>query len=192
MKRIVVLAAAGMLGGTVLPTPGAAVAQAPVEDFVIGTGATGDDNFFTDIVIDARSDASGANARGTVSFNVYGMIHIEGPVTCLAVTANRAVITLGPTGFGSVRVEVVDSGSAGSTPDAFFAEPFITDCSAAHYLTFGGLLIAGDIVVHDALPLVSRDQCKQDGWRDYTDDQGMPFSNQGECVSFVVGAGRAA
>jgi hypothetical protein len=185
------LAAVGVVVAAAFQTPGVAAAQAPAEDFVIGTGATGDSDFFTDIAIDAHIDPSGANPHGTVSFNVLGLLHIEGPVTCLAVTADRAVITVGPTGFSSVRVEVVDNGSGGSTPDTFFAEPFITDCSPTHFPTFGGPLIAGDITIHDALPFVSADQCKKHGWRDYTDDQGMPFRNQGECVSFVVLSGRA-
>jgi hypothetical protein len=31
-----------------------------------------------------------------------------------------------------------------------------------------------------------KDQCKDDGWRNLADDQGEPFRNQGQCVSFVV------
>ena len=32
----------------------------------------------------------------------------------------------------------------------------------------------------------SKADCKHGGWRDLADDQGRPFRNQGQCVSFVV------
>jgi hypothetical protein len=31
-----------------------------------------------------------------------------------------------------------------------------------------------------------KDQCKHGGWQNFVDDQGEPFPNQGQCVSFVV------
>lgn len=31
-----------------------------------------------------------------------------------------------------------------------------------------------------------KDQCKKDGWKNYVDNKGKPFKNQGDCVSFVV------
>ena len=40
------------------------------------------------------------------------------------------------------------------------------------------------------LPLpTSKDDCKKDGWMDYTDDQNRPFANQGDCVSYVASGG---
>ena len=35
-----------------------------------------------------------------------------------------------------------------------------------------------------------KDQCKDGGWQDYTDTNGTPFKNQGDCVSFVATDGR--
>jgi hypothetical protein len=32
----------------------------------------------------------------------------------------------------------------------------------------------------------AKDQCKGEGWRDFTDAHGIPFKNQGDCVSYVV------
>ena len=32
----------------------------------------------------------------------------------------------------------------------------------------------------------SADQCKDAGWQNLTDSQGMPFKNQGDCLSFVA------
>jgi hypothetical protein len=31
----------------------------------------------------------------------------------------------------------------------------------------------------------TKDECKNDGWRDLVDSEGRPFPNQGQCVSFV-------
>ena len=31
----------------------------------------------------------------------------------------------------------------------------------------------------------NKDQCKNGGWQNLADDQGEPFANQGQCVSFV-------
>jgi len=43
-------------------------------------------------------------------------------------------------------------------------------------------VVVGDIVVIDAQSVpTSKDQCKNDGWRDYGDR----FKNQGQCVAFV-------
>jgi hypothetical protein len=36
----------------------------------------------------------------------------------------------------------------------------------------------------------SKDQCKNGGWQNYTDANGTPFKNQGDCVSYVATGGR--
>jgi hypothetical protein len=45
--------------------------------------------------------------------------------------------------------------------------------------------IFGDFAVYDA---PSKDQCKHGGWRNYTDAGGQPFSDQGDCIAFALGA----
>lgn len=35
-------------------------------------------------------------------------------------------------------------------------------------------------------PPASTAQCKNGGWRDYTDAQGFGFANQGKCVSYIT------
>jgi hypothetical protein len=37
----------------------------------------------------------------------------------------------------------------------------------------------------------SQADCTKGGWRNFVDDQGVPFRNQGQCVSFVVRTGQA-
>lgn len=39
-------------------------------------------------------------------------------------------------------------------------------------------------------PPPSKDACKKGGWMAYTDDQGRPFKNQGDCVSYVATGGK--
>lgn len=36
----------------------------------------------------------------------------------------------------------------------------------------------------------NKDACKKGGWRDYTDDEGTAFRNQGDCVSYVATGGQ--
>jgi hypothetical protein len=32
----------------------------------------------------------------------------------------------------------------------------------------------------------SKDDCKKGGWQEFTDHEGVPFKNQGDCVSYVA------
>ncbi len=111
------------------------------------------------IVIDAHSDSSGANVGGTISFD-FGtststFFSLGGPVTCMAIHANKAVIGFNDTkaGFGPTTVQVTDNGSTGSPPDVFFSDPVPTNCvTNVPSLIEGGNLTSGDIVVHDMTP----------------------------------------
>jgi len=163
----------------------AAAPRSPAEDFVVGGGQTSG-FVYRNIVVDAHSDPSGGNPSGNVSFLVETVgLTFRGPVTCLGITGNHALIGFDDPLLGAITVEVVDNGSTGSPPDTFFAIGVPTDCLSAPDNLVGGPL-SGDLVVHDAPPLTSVDQCKHGGWRNYTDDQGRPFKNRGQCVRFVV------
>jgi hypothetical protein len=49
--------------------------------------------------------------------------------------------------------------------------------------TFHGTI---DGTIHVAPPTPrTKGDCKHGGWRDFTDDEGHPFKNQGQCVAFV-------
>ncbi len=43
-------------------------------------------------------------------------------------------------------------------------------------------------VVEILNPLESKDDCKKGGWQEFTDHDGVPFKNQGDCVSYVATA----
>ena len=45
--------------------------------------------------------------------------------------------------------------------------------------------ISGTINVASPTPQ-SKADCKDGGWRDFADDAGVPFRNQGQCIAFVV------
>jgi hypothetical protein len=156
-------------------------------DAVTGTGSTG--NLYFAIAVDARSDPSGDNPTGTVSLDVLGSIHVEGPITCLHVDANQAVIgftdTTGP--FDRLTVHVVDNGATG---DLFGALPNTpTDC--IHLPDgFGStdqVLVSGNLTVRDQPALTSKAQCRNRGWQQFTTVDGAEaFTNQGQCTAFVV------
>jgi hypothetical protein len=182
-----------LAAGACLALPSVASAQAPAQDSVVGSGATelvGTPRFSFEI--DARSGPSGENPTGTagVALILAPQISAQGPVTCLTVTGNRAVIgfrnTLG--GFQGVLgafLEVTDG-----TPDTLeFVNPWPvpTVCPSSLGLP-PGPVVSGDIVVIDAQPFpTSKDECKNGGWRNFPG-----FKNQGDCVSFVATGGRNA
>jgi hypothetical protein len=131
----------------------------------------------------------------------------DSEATCLSVSGRVAIIGLAGQGtiqlaFGTFvagLVRVVDAGGLDSGADTFefayqsapFGGPPLpgpTSCS-----TFPGTFPrdlalfpdftneTGDVVVTDAQPFpTSKDQCKNDGWRDFPQ-----FKNQGECIAFV-------
>jgi len=167
-------------------TPSAAqVAQ----DSVVGSGTTSTFTFD----LDARSGPSGENATGTARLALIdSVITFEGPVTCLSVSANRAIIgidnSLGFQGLGRPVFIVVTDG----TPDSIGAfvpgsgEPPTVCPPSVVENTIPERIISGDITVVDAPPLpTSKDQCKNGGWQTF----GI-FKNQGDCVSFVATHGK--
>jgi hypothetical protein len=185
MRRVLAWA----LGMSVVLVVSPAFAQPSAsEDSVTGGGSA---SSFINIAIDARSDPTGGNPTGTVSFEVVLLgttFPIGGPVTCLGVSGNRAVIGFNDVtfGLGPITVEVIDS------PDTFGADVFPTDCLGDPDIN-PDPLVFGNLVVHDAQPTPStKDDCKNGGWGNFTDDQGEPFRNQGLCESFVLRTFHAA
>ena len=180
MRRRMLLVAAAVGVGVALALPGVSGAQIPTQDSVLTVGPV-QAGAFTVIDIDATSGPSGENPTGQVSFDVFGILNIGGPVTCLAVSGNTATINIDDQigGFGVVTVQVDDG-----QPDSFDAAPVgraPTDCSPLPPSGLGGPVSDGDIVVVDAPPLpTSKEQCKKGGWRDFPQ-----FKNQGQCIAFV-------
>jgi hypothetical protein len=187
MSRLLCSVVVVVAGIAVIAAPARA---APDEDFVVGTGEilvgpTGFPPSLLSVVIDAHSDATGGNPSGTFNILIAGDGSLfSGPVTCLAVSGNLADIGIEDARAGHLVFEVVDNSATGS-PDTI---TFFFAAAGTCPLGVGGPglpLVSGDFVVHDAVPLTSKDQCKDGGWRNFTDDEGHPFENQGECIAFV-------
>jgi hypothetical protein len=163
--------------------PAAATAkQPPAPTALLDTvTATGSGATFTSVDIRAQSGPTGDNPSGTGSFVAFGSFNIGGPVTCLNVTGNTAVLNINDQtfGFGILTVTLTDNGGNGR--DGMTAAPSgraPADCSP-----FSGTpdtLSAGRATVFDAPPLpTSKEQCKNGGWAQYG------FTNQGRCINSV-------
>jgi hypothetical protein len=156
------------------------------EDSVTGSGTAGPYSF----VFDAHSGPSGENPGGTATISLTSTpsVFTSGPVTCLAVDGNRAVIGIenGPgslTAGEGTLIEVTDN------PDALFFRLWFEPPSTCLRDPSGYTptpVTSGDIRITDAPPLpTSKDQCKNGGWRNF----GV-FKNQGDCVSYVATGGK--
>ena len=147
----------------------------PTQDSVTASGVTtgcGGDN---QVVINAQSGPSGENPTGEVRCgDLFG-----GPVTCLSVTDNVALLLTGSAFFGPVAVRVTDNGTS-DVLEAFptsFAQGGGCPTPLSSYAPFS---FTGDLVVVDAPPSpTSKDQCTNGGYVRYG------FKNQGQCVAFV-------
>ena len=157
-------------------TPG--VAQVPTQDSVTGGGVSPEPYCNGTIAIDAQSGAGGENPTGNVTCGTL----FDGPVTCLNVQDNVALLTVFDDLFGTVSVRITDAGSTGDTMEAF---PTPGGCPGP-LPQYVPIVFSGDIVVVDAQPFpASKDQCNNGGWRNY----GV-FKNQGACVRFVATGGK--
>ena len=121
-----------VLALTVLMPGGTAAAQAQTQDSADGNGAA--DPPYGQFEFSATSSPVGGSPSGTASFSIpTAGYHIEGTVSCLAVTGNRAVIGMdvdtaassGPIVFQGIFLTVVDGGPAGSGLDSFDALPTV-------------------------------------------------------------------
>jgi hypothetical protein len=152
-------------------------------DSATATGTTGT---YSSIEIHAQSGPSGENPTGTASVSTVVLpgrppVRVFGPVSCLMVTGNTAVLNYQPQiSIGIVTVRLTDNGGNGL--DEFtvaLLQRLPTDCSPVA----GGLtarLDPGRATVVDAQPLpTSTRQCKNGGWSHYG------FKNQGQCIRFV-------
>jgi hypothetical protein len=148
--------------------------------------ATGTADIYSSIDINAHSGPSGENPTGTASVSEVVLpgrppVPVFGPVTCLIVTGNTAVLNYQPQiSVGTVTVSLTDNGGNGL--DEFtvgLLQRVPTDCSPV----VGGItarLDPGRATVIDAQPLpTSKGQCKNGGWARYG------FTNQGQCMTFV-------
>jgi hypothetical protein len=186
---LILMSTIGMTAGIWLPADPAEAASTLPElagDSVTGTGST--ETLYHDVVVDATSDASGNDPTGTVVFDVFG-IPVEGPITCLEVHENEAVLGFddGTGPFGSLSVHVVDNGATG---DVFGALPDTpTDCThpPGELGSTDQVLVSGNLTVQDEPALTFKSQCRNGGWKQFMTPEGArAFMNEGQCIAFVA------
>lgn len=192
--------AVGLLGlASLLLVPATATARppaspAPQMDTAKASGETQSLGDFTatEIEVDAHSGPSGENPDGSASFVIGGILPISGPVVCLDVSGNTALLTVaGPFAsaphFASFILRLVDNGGSGLDSFEYFTNnpevPEILDCRLGSEFWFGGSLIGralvSDVDVQAATP-TSKRECRRGGFADFG------FKNQGRCVRYVV------
>ena len=173
-RTLFILAVAGV--GAAIALPGVSSAQVPAGDSVTGSGTSSIPGCNGSVRVDAHSGPNGENPTGQVDCGTL----FSGPVTCLSVNGNVALLSVQSAVFGAVGVRITDL----PTGDRLEAIPGL-GCPTP--LTFYvDLEFSGDLVVVDgrALP-TSKDECKKGGWQSF----GV-FKNQGDCVSFVATGGK--
>jgi len=184
MTRRSALAAVTLLAA--LSAPAASQAQGARGDSVTGSGTSTSYSF----VFDAHSGPSGENPTGTarIWFTNTPSVFTSGPVTCLAVEGNRAIVGIenGPGSFMEGEGNLIYTSD---DPDRFFFRIWFeppTTCPADAFVgETPDPLSSGDIAITDGNPPTSNDQCRGGGWSTY----GI-FKNQGACISSVQSVAR--
>jgi hypothetical protein len=179
LKLVITLAVAGV--ALTLPNASSAAPRAPTfQDSVSLAEAPA---VFTDAItveeLNATSGPNGEDPSGQLTFNLFQQIFDSGPVTCLAVSGNTAILNFRSSFLGGavVTLELVDD-----SPDTFSVLAVgraAGDCSPS-VPTSTSSLISGDIKVVDTQPPpTSKAQCLNGGWKQFG------FTNQGLCIAFV-------
>jgi hypothetical protein len=183
--------------GSALALPSISSAAPPPPPTFQDTAKASGDNLLLDdfsafdIHVDAFSGPSGEDPGGQVTFGFNPLFEVEpvtGPVTCLNVTGNTAVMTVaGPfSSFPNIpafTVKVVDNGGSGLDRFQYFPVPAensqFLDCRANPPTDFGGPLIGRAEVFDAPPPPTSTNQCQRGGFAQFG------FANQGLCLAFV-------
>jgi hypothetical protein len=141
MRKRLLLAVVALGLGAVLIAPAAAVGQVPTQDSVTGTGQSS--SCGGAVEVDARSGPSGENPSGFVNCGTL----FSGPVSCLNVQGNVALLNVESSTFGRVAVRITDNGPGGV--DLLDGLPGTGCPQPGSYI---GLSFVGDLVVVDAQP----------------------------------------
>jgi hypothetical protein len=181
----------GVLASAVAP----ARAQIPTVDAVVAEGSTVPSGAVVVTLVfdvEAQSGPLGEDASGygSIDLLVSGSVvfHVEGPVNCLEVSGDRAVIglrtdpALSNFPAAGVMIETRDNGPPGSDPPDLLNAIPVDDPSICAPLFVPPTIevVSGDVSVSDANPPpINRSECKRGGWRTFG------FENQGACVAFV-------
>jgi hypothetical protein len=155
--------------GTALALPAVSGAQTPTQDSVSGSGNSNCGL----LEVSAQSGPSGENPTGQFSCATL----FSGPVTCLNVQGNVALLTVQDSVIGAgIAVRITDNGPSGADRVEAIPGPGCAEPKPS----YDDLFFTGDITVVDAPPLpTAKYQCKNGGWKPFG------FKNQGQCIAFV-------
>jgi hypothetical protein len=171
----------------------AATPEGAATEVVTGTATSSGGNGFT--TADAVYSSPGILGEGTMHFEFVLISDPPGSRTegngvltrsdgaTLAGTSTSTVNTSPTGGFDVVANFTVTSGTgglAGVTGEIVLTGTVAGPGSVGDVFTMTGTLTTPSPVATD------KDQCKDEGWQNLVDDQGEPFRNQGQCVSFVA------
>jgi hypothetical protein len=174
MQRLVAVTVVAI--GSALPFT--AAAQTPTQDSVKGSGLQIPAFCGGSFEVNAQSGATGEHPTGSVDCGSL----FSGPVTCLNLTGNVALLNLQSRTVGTVGFRISDLGASGDLVEASIGPT----CPIPNQFFFSKFRLLGNVVVVDASPLpTSKDECKNGGWRTHG-----AFKNQGDCVSFVATKGK--
>jgi hypothetical protein len=173
-----------------VPSVSNALPPPPPPTFLDTAKASGDDLVLDDfsafdIQVEASSGPAGEDPGGQVTFGFNPLFEVEpvtGPVTCLDVTGNTAVMTVA--GRFAAFVKVVDNGGSGLDRFQYFPVPpghsQDLDCRANPPTDFGGGPLIGRAEVFDSPPPpTSKRQCMNGGFARFG------FRSGGQCIAFV-------
>jgi hypothetical protein len=197
MKLKLILTTATVGVALALPSVSNAAPPSPPPTFLDTAKASGDNLVLDDfsainIDVEASSGPSGQDPGGHVIFGfnpLFDVGPVTGPVTCLDVTGNTAVMTVaGPfsslPGFLAFTVKLVDNGGSGLDRFQYFPIPpensQYLDCRANPIPTdFGGPLIGRAEVFDSPPPPTSKRQCRHGGFAQFG------FRSKRQCIKFV-------
>jgi hypothetical protein len=123
-----------------------------------------------------------SNATPASSSIALPVLHFPAGQPILDLGTGTATLTA-PAAVGSPITLDAGNFSYRIVPDDPIHNTFANDCEAV------GDPAAPVPPTLAVIPVVriptSKDDCKHGGWRSFTDDEGTPFRNQGECIRFV-------
>jgi hypothetical protein len=182
-----VLAAAGlMLPAVLLPAQGAAAQEAPSISVTPSTGLADGET----VTVTGGPSFPELRSAPVVECAEPVALEITSVVTRCRILAEATFDAEGSLVPTSITVREVFTASSGFVPEG----PITFDCTVANNCSVGVFGFLPDQTFFGATTPIrfgpdvpaTRADCLNGGWRNLANDQGQPFRNLGQCVSFVV------
>ena len=149
-------------------------------DSITPTGADAAGNFYYRAFIDVPSNAVNPSLSGQYYSDNQGTVFVNGS----QVAQNNPCGGVGEGADYGYQGAPATSFSSPLTPGSNTLSFTVNNCAT------GPTGIDFTATVTYTLYPTAKEQCKDGGWQNYTDRNGTPFKNQGDCVSYVATDGR--